>query len=65
YLELIGGRQPDFALSVRDASAKGPEAESWTPPHRPNTLKSRLTSSEKSAHDQFIKKLGDQVLWRT
>ncbi|MGD1881395.1 MAG: DNA polymerase III subunit epsilon [Paracoccaceae bacterium] len=65
YLELIGGRQPDFALSVRDASAKGPEAENWTPTPRPNTLKSRLTSSEKSAHDQFIKKLGDQVLWRT
>jgi DNA polymerase-3 subunit epsilon len=65
YLELIGGRQPDFALSVvsnNDASDSG-EATSWTPPPRPNPLPSRISDAEAAAHKEFVEKLGDSATW--
>jgi len=66
YLELIGGRQPDFALSVvsnNDASESG-EAASWTPPPRPNPLPSRISDAEADAHKEFVEKLGDTATWQ-
>lgn len=62
YLELIGGRQPDFALSA-DKDATGTAAASWTPPPRPAPLPPRLTENEAAAHQTFVAKLGDGALW--
>jgi DNA polymerase-3 subunit epsilon len=63
YLELIGGRQPDFALSARqEANATG-SAETWRPKPRATPLPQRLTESESKAHADFIAKLGDDAMW--
>jgi DNA polymerase-3 subunit epsilon len=65
YLELIGGKQPDFALNVsQDRSATGQEAAAWRPKPRPAPLPSRLSDSEKAAHAAFVDKLGDAALWK-
>lgn len=65
YLELIGGRQPDFALSTA-APGDGPaETQSaWTAPSRPVPLKPRISAAEKQAHADFVAKLGENTLWR-
>ena len=63
YLELIGGRQPDFALSSSAKSEKAAD-EGWTIPPRPNSLPDRISAAEKAAHTQFIEKLGENALWR-
>ncbi len=64
YLELIGGRQPDFALSVV-ATQTGQAATSgdWVPPKRPKTLPSRLTEAEAKAHDAFVARLEGGGTW--
>ncbi|WP_341214272.1 DNA polymerase III subunit epsilon [uncultured Limimaricola sp.] len=63
YLELIGGRQPDFALKV--AQGRGGEAEAdWRPRPRPAPLPQRTTAEEAAAHAEFIGKLGDGALWK-
>lgn len=64
YLELIGGRQPDFVLSPRNGSDSNTvEVESWTPPPRPRALPNRITAQEQKAHAGFVAKLGDNALW--
>lgn len=64
YLELIGGRQPDFALSaVATTNKTGPTDDNWRPQPRPTPLPSRLTDEEKAAHDAFVEKLGEGALW--
>lgn len=65
YLELIGGRQPDFGLSTVQSStttASGTQ-DTWRPGKRPNPLPSRITEDERAAHDAFVAKLGDDALW--
>lgn len=67
YLELIGGRQPDFGLA--DAAANrsgqsGPGPESWTAPRRPEPLPPRLTEAEATAHSAFVDSLGDKAIWK-
>lgn len=64
YLELIGGRQPDFALGVVETT-DSTEAftEIWRPTARPNGLASRLTQTEKEAHDAFVSAMGKNALW--
>ncbi len=66
YLELIGGRQPDFALAS-SAQQKGPAQidDDWRPTARATPLPSRLTAAEKDAHDAFVEKMGDEALWKT
>lgn len=64
YLELIGGRQPDFGLSTGAATTGGAEAETWRPMPRPTPLPSRLTAEEQSAHDAFVAKLGENAVWK-
>lgn len=63
YLELIGGRQPDFALSSTKQQNSGGGTESWRPAPRAEALPARLTQEEQSAHDAFVKSLGDEALW--
>lgn len=65
YLELIGGRQPDFALGSGQSRAvsAGPDA-TWRATPRPAPLPPRLTPEEAAAHEAFIGTLGDAPLWR-
>ena len=63
YLELIGGRQPDFALSTATRASAGDAGPEWTPRPRPKPLPSRLTEAEAAAHAEFVAKLGDDALW--
>jgi len=65
YLELIGGRQPDFALSVVSGSSGTQAAipSDWTPPARPNPLPSRISEAERKAHAEFVEELGESSLW--
>ncbi len=67
YLELIGGRQPDFGLSATagNTGSAGQNADEWRPEPRPTPLPSRLTAEEKAAHDDFVEKMGDEALWKT
>jgi len=64
YLELIGGRQPDFALITggRSTGADGGAAD-YTPPPRPRALPSRLSQTEAEAHTAFLVGLGAPALW--
>ncbi len=67
YLELIGGRQPDFGLAsqpAKSASSAALQADDWRPRPRPEPLPSRLTEAEAVAHAAFVAKLGDSALWR-
>lgn len=66
YLELIGGRQPDFVLATGPATKSGglTETATWRPIPRPTPLAPRLTASEAAAHQAFVDKMGDAALWR-
>ncbi|MCR9112374.1 MAG: exonuclease domain-containing protein, partial [Rhodobacteraceae bacterium] len=53
YLELIGGRQPDFALGVdhKKTTDSGAQDTDWRPAGpRPTPLPARLTVEERAAH---------------
>ncbi len=63
YLELIGGRQPDFALAAVQTGGSGPDNAAWKPQPRPAPLPSRVTKEEAAAHDAFVKAMGDGALW--
>lgn len=66
YLELVGGRQPDFGLSATNpgGAAGGIGGEEWRPGPRPRPLPPRLTEEEKAAHAAFVETLGESALWR-
>ncbi|MBL4750652.1 MAG: DNA polymerase III subunit epsilon [Amylibacter sp.] len=66
YLELIGGRQPDFALSVvagQDIAGQGGSKSQVPIEARKSPLKSKLTDAEAKAHQEFVEKLGQGALW--
>lgn len=65
YLELIGGRQPDFGLATA-SGAKSSDAGSadWKPTPRAQALPSRLTEKEIAAHSDFVDQLGGDVIWK-
>jgi DNA polymerase-3 subunit epsilon len=63
YLELIGGRQPDFALSVSSGSAETVIPDAWRPGPRPCPLAPRLTAAETEAHEKFVAGLGAAAIW--
>ena len=63
YLELIGGRQPDFALAQNGGGQKQ-QGSTWRPYPRPNPLPSRIKEDERAAHDAFVSELGDDAVWR-
>ena len=62
YLELVGGRQPDFALATerRNLAADGAE---WRTYPRPQPSGSRITPEEAAAHQSFVASLGENALW--
>lgn len=64
YLELIGGRQPDFGLSSNAGGGGSSQAAAWRPTARPTPLPGRLTNEEQAAHDLFVEKLGDNAEWK-
>lgn len=64
YLELTGGKQPDFALA--QTQTKGAETsgnDDWRPRPRQTALPSLLTEAEKAAHAAFVQRLGDNAIW--
>jgi DNA polymerase III subunit epsilon len=64
YLELIGGRQPDFGLATEEQNAaKESSSEAWRAKPRAVRLPPRLTQEEAAAHDAFVKTMGDGALW--
>ncbi|MBW6505479.1 MAG: DNA polymerase III subunit epsilon [Rhodobacteraceae bacterium] len=65
YLELVGGRQPDFGLATVAAPAPGHAAPgNWRPRPRPEPLPPSLLPEESAAHDAMVKNLGEAALWR-
>lgn len=65
YLELIGGRQPDFALGADTRRSSHANAgTAWRAGPRPTPLASRLTQDEAAAHAAFVEKLGDGSVWK-
>lgn len=68
YLELIGGRQPDFALAAGGNGRQGNDVEiegGWKPRPRPRQLSPRLTEAEIARHAEFVETLGEAPLWNT
>jgi DNA polymerase-3 subunit epsilon len=66
YLELIGGRQPDFGLAGAGSAAAGAgtREDDWRAGPRPRPLPSRLSAAEAAAHEEAVKRLGSEALWR-
>lgn len=64
YLELIGGRQQDFALSSVASSDTGPDTQTqWRPNTRPRPLANRISDEERAAHTAFVEELGENAVW--
>lgn len=64
YLELIGGRQPDFGLSSQSSSGLNSIEDDWRPQPRQTKVPSKLTAEELEAHSVFVDKLGEEALWK-
>ena len=63
YLELIGGRQPDFGLSDSHNTGERKFDVERQVFKRANPLKPRLTIEEEEAHTEFVQKLGESAMW--
>lgn len=64
YLELIGGRQPDFALTPDNTTPGRNGGTAWRAMPRPKKLPPRLTDGEAEAHKAFVETLGPDSIWR-
>ena len=67
YLELIGGRQPDFGLNAEPVAPARAERtaqadSTWRPRPRPRPLPPRITEEEAAAHAGFVASRGDGAL---
>ena len=65
YLELIGGKEPDLALSEEIGTHKPIEEDSIikTTKKRENELKPRLTKEDQNRHKEFIDTLKVKSVW--
>ena len=66
YLELIGGRQPDFGLgpeAQRSQNLATKPGSQWRAHPRATPLPSRLTDEESKAHAAFVARIGVNALW--
>lgn len=65
YLELIGGRQPDFGLTTgASGAAGGSDAGQWLARPRSAPLPPRISDEEAAAHAALIEELGDGAVWK-
>jgi DNA polymerase-3 subunit epsilon len=74
YLELIGGRQPDFGLTAAPVTRPGPTTRhtgghpgghsGGTARKRPRPLTPGLTDDEAAAHAAFVAAMGEGAIWR-
>lgn len=64
YLELIGGRQPDFALPAQLSARETIDASTWRPQARATPLAPRVTEDEAASHARFVEALGEKAIWR-
>lgn len=64
YLELLGGQQPDFALSTAAQHDAGSGRAALPLPKRPRPLPPRVTEAEAEAHASFVAKLGEGAIWK-
>ena len=66
YLELIGGRQPDLVLKVDDDEKleNYEKSRREVRSKRKTELKSLLTDVEKANHEEFLKTLGADSVWK-
>lgn len=63
YLELIGGRQPDFGLASTTTTTSVSTTQ-WRAKPRPTPLAPRLTEEERAAHAGLVESLGENALWK-
>jgi DNA polymerase III subunit epsilon len=68
YIEMAGGRQAAFGLSVvetqPDNTASLVNPEDSRLPQRPFLLPPRLTAAEAAAHDRLVSGLGPEAVWK-
>lgn len=66
YLELIGGRQPDFVLDVKPKEQKVTveTSSNWRPFPRPTKLPNRLSDEEILAHQKLLASMGENSIWK-
>jgi DNA polymerase III subunit epsilon len=67
YLELCGGRQAALGLAGVENTGETKSAQSDASVKintRTSALPPRLSGAERFAHEQLVKKLGDQAIWR-
>jgi DNA polymerase-3 subunit epsilon len=67
YLQLRGGRQPDFGLAPtrrRSRAGSEPAAGAYRPPPRPRPLIRAADPAEAAAHAAFVETLGPDSLWK-
>ena len=63
YLELIGGKQPDFVLEQGSRTTAVASDEAWHPTQRAKKLAPRISEAEASAHAAFVEELGPDAIW--
>ncbi|SMH28355.1 DNA polymerase III subunit epsilon [Mesorhizobium australicum] len=65
YIELLGGKQATFGLSVAEqATSRAETVEvSITLASRAEPLPSRLTEAERQAHAKLVASLGEKAIW--
>jgi len=66
YLELIGGRQPDFGLNNAPSPTQTSDMTDSGRPFgkRPKPLSPRLSDEEKQKHREFVNALTETPLWK-
>ncbi|MCB5174744.1 MULTISPECIES: DNA polymerase III subunit epsilon [Microvirga] len=66
YIELIGGKQVGFDLTLQPSAKAGLArmGAASSRETRPRQVISRLTDAERQAHEAFIQSLGSSALWR-
>ncbi len=64
YAELCGGRQTALGLMVVETSVQLEARREASPLRRPRPLPSRIEPGELAAHEEFVKTLGDNSIWK-
>jgi DNA polymerase-3 subunit epsilon len=64
YIELIGARQANLGLAAVMIGVSEARTASASVRTRPTPLAPRVTVEERAAHREFVKKLGENAIWR-